>query len=105
MITLDGNSLSIHDTALIARDVSTRVELSETAVRAMRASRDVVEGWVERGEVIYGVTTGFGEFANVVISRENIERLQENLIRSHAVGAGDWIDAPTMRAMMALRVN
>jgi histidine ammonia-lyase len=105
MITLDGNSLSIHDTALIARDVSTRVELSEAAVRAMRASRDVVEGWVERGEVIYGVTTGFGEFANVVISRENIERLQENLIRSHAVGAGDWIDAPTMRAMMALRVN
>src|SRR5687768_15917665 len=104
-ITLDGNNLSISDVAHIAHDTSAQVALTPAAVTAMRASRDVVEGWVERGEVIYGVTTGFGEFANVVISRENIERLQENLIRSHSVGAGDWIAAPVMRAMIALRVN
>lgn len=105
MITLDGNSLTIQDVARIAHDPSLNVRLSVSSIDAMSASRAVVEGWVERGEVIYGVTTGFGEFANVVISRENIERLQENLIRSHSAGAGDWIDAPTMRAMIALRIN
>lgn len=102
---LDGNSLSIADVALIARDRSVHVDLSPSAVAAMGASRQVVEDWVEGGAVIYGVTTGFGEFANVVISRENIEHLQENLIRSHSVGSGDWIAPETMRAMIALRVN
>jgi histidine ammonia-lyase len=105
MVSLDGSSLSIHDVARIARDPSLGVELAPASIEAMRASRAVVEGWVDRGAVIYGVTTGFGEFANVSISRENLERLQENLIRSHAVGAGKWIEAPTMRAMMALRIN
>jgi histidine ammonia-lyase len=105
MIFLDGTSLSIHDVATIARDATIPVDLTQGAIDAMRASRDVVEEWVETEAVIYGVTTGFGEFANVSISRQNLERLQENLIRSHAVGAGDWIAPATMRAMMALRIN
>jgi histidine ammonia-lyase len=105
MISLDGNSLTIHEVATIARDRSVEVALTTAALDAMRASRAVVERWVEREEVIYGVTTGFGEFANVSISRENLERLQENLIRSHAVGAGRWIEPETMRAMIVLRVN
>jgi histidine ammonia-lyase len=101
---LDGNSLSISDVARIAYDPSIQVALPDDSLAAMRASRDVIDNWVEKGKVIYGVTTGFGEFANVVISRENLERLQENLIRSHAVGAGDPIEPPIMRAMMALRI-
>jgi histidine ammonia-lyase len=104
-IILDGNSLSISQVAQIAYDPTLQVELAELSLARMRESRAVIDNWVEHGEVIYGVTTGFGEFANVVISRENLERLQENLIRSHAVGAGDPIEAPIMRAMMALRIN
>jgi histidine ammonia-lyase len=102
---LDGNSLSISDVARIAYDPSIQIALADASIAAMRASRDVIDNWVEKGKVIYGVTTGFGEFANVVISRENLEHLQANLIRSHAVGAGDPIEAPIMRAMMALRIN
>lgn len=104
-IVLDGESLTIDQVARIARDPSAVVTLAPRAIDRMRASREVIDEWVENGEVIYGVTTGFGEFANVSISRENLERLQENLIRSHAIGAGDPIEAPVMRAMMALRVN
>lgn len=104
-IVLDGESLTIDDVARIAHDPSVAVALAPAAIERMRASRAVIDEWVEKGEVIYGVTTGFGEFANVVISRENLERLQENLIRSHSVGIGEPIELPVMRAMMALRVN
>lgn len=104
-ITLDGRGLSVHDVARIARDPSVTVSLAEEALAGMNASRTLVEDWVEREQVIYGVTTGFGEFANVVISRDDIERLQANLIRSHSVGAGEPMPAEVVRAMMVLRVN
>jgi len=104
-IALDGATLTISQVARIASDPSVRIAIPGEAVARMRESRNVIEEWVERGAVVYGVTTGFGEFANVVISRENLERLQENLIRSHAVGAGDPMDPSVMRAMMALRIN
>lgn len=104
-VILDGNSLTIEQVAQIANDPAVQVSLSPDAISRMRASRAVVDDWVERGAVVYGITTGFGEFANVVIGREHLDRLQENLIRSHSVGAGDWMPAPVMRAMMALRIN
>ncbi len=49
----------------------------------------MVDKWVSTDEVVYGITTGFGEFANVKISQENLEQLQENLIISHSVGVGE----------------
>jgi histidine ammonia-lyase len=58
---LDGNSLSISDVARIAYDPSIKVALTDDALAAMGASRDVIENWVAKGKVIYGVTTGFGE--------------------------------------------
>lgn len=104
-ILLDGNTLTIAQVARIAYDPSIKVALAPDGIERMRASRAVVDDWVDRGAVVYGITTGFGEFANVVIGREHLDRLQENLIRSHSVGAGDWMPASVMRAMMVLRIN
>src|SRR5262245_7063227 len=66
------------------------------------AAREVVERAVEQGEVVYGVTTGFGNLAQVRIAPEDSERLQLNLLRSHAVGTGEPLDAEVGRAMMLL---
>jgi len=104
-IVLDGRNLTVARVAEIARNPSVTVEIDPGAIAGMNASRELVDAWVERQDVIYGVTTGFGEFANVSISRADIERLQENLIRSHAVGAGDPMGQDVVRAMMALRIN
>src|SRR3954469_3974305 len=105
VIALDGNSLTIDQVAAIAFDPAMQVSLVAEAAARMRQSRAVVDDWVERGAVVYGITTGFGEFANVVIGREHLGRLQENLIRSHSVGAGEPIEPAIMRAMIALRIN
>ncbi|MCB9537947.1 MAG: histidine ammonia-lyase [Myxococcales bacterium] len=53
----------------------------------------------------YGVNTGFGALAEVRIARSDLERLQANLVRSHAAGVGAPYDVPTTRAMMLLRAN
>jgi histidine ammonia-lyase len=70
--------------------------------RRMGAARDVVEAAVASGEPVYGVTTGFGQLASVRVSAADAARLQINLLRSHAVGAGPALDADVVRGMLLL---
>ena len=51
------------------------------------------------------MTTGFGKFADVAISRGDLEALQRNLVRSHAAGVGPPLEERAVRAMMVLRAN
>jgi histidine ammonia-lyase len=60
---------------------------------------------VERGERVYGVTTGFGRLAEVVIAPEQRVALQRNVIRSHASGLGAPLDRAATRVLMLLRAN
>jgi histidine ammonia-lyase len=103
-IPLDGSSLSIDLLHRIAVR-NERVSLDARALRRVTAARRQVETWLETDETVYGVTTGFGEFANVRIEPAQIEALQENLILSHAVGAGEPLPSDVVRGMMALRIN
>jgi histidine ammonia-lyase len=102
-ITLSGNDLSIADLAAVASGAS--VGFSDDALAAMRASRAVVDGAVARGDVVYGVNTGFGNFADVRIGPADLEALQRNLVRSHAAGVGPTLPRLETRALMVLRAN
>ena len=104
-LILDGDSLTIQDLAQVAYDSESRIEISAAARERVRASRDAVERWIAEGRVVYGMTTGFGEFANVTIAAADIEALQENLIISHSTGVGDLLPKEIVRSMMVLRVN
>jgi histidine ammonia-lyase len=101
---LDGNSLTLDDVRRLSLP-GMNIGVSPGAKKRMRSSRALVEEWVERGETIYGVTTGFGELATVRIGHDNIGQLQLNLIRSHCAGAGDPLPENIVRAMMVLRLN
>ena len=102
-ITLTGNDLSIADLAAVAGGATVR--FSDSAVAAMKASRSVVDDAVARDEVIYGVNTGFGNFADVRIGAADLEGLQRNLVRSHAAGVGATLPVRETRALMVLRAN
>ena len=103
-ITLDGSSLTIADIVAVARQ-GAKVRIDPKAWAAVDASRKVVDGLVARGEVAYGITTGFGEFAHVTIEPSQVRDLQRNLLMSHAVGVGDPLPADVVRAMMLIRAN
>lgn len=105
MLILDGNSLSIEQLYFASTNARATITLSPSAKKNMQRSRTLVEEWLANDEIIYGVTTGFGEFANVRIPFDKIEQLQTNLIKSHAAGAGDPLLTEVVRAMMILRVN
>lgn len=104
VVELDGDSLSLADFSSISRGEASAVLATRAAAR-VDAARAVIDRAVLENRVVYGVTTGFGKFADVVIPREELGELQLNLVRSHAAGTGRPLDAPAVRAVMLLRAN
>ena len=102
---LDGTGLTLDDVRGVALGEIRQVVLSPGARRAMARSRAFVEEQVAVGTPVYGVTTGFGRMAEKVITPDQRSRLQVNLLRSHAVGLGDPLSAPEVRAIILLRAN
>lgn len=104
MLTLSGEPLSIDQVIAVARDREP-VTVGPGVEARMAPGRALVDRLVEEGAVAYGVTTGFGALANVVIEPTRVEELQRAIIRSHAAGAGPAVDAEVIRAMMLLRAR
>jgi histidine ammonia-lyase len=90
--------------ALRLEDVE-RVATGGAQVRLAPAARAVVDRAVAEKRVVYGLSTGFGALAEVIIPRERIRELQINLIRSHAAGVGNPLSERETRAVTLLRAN
>lgn len=105
VLEIDGEHLTIADVVHVAYREITNVTLTDASKQQVQRSRRLVEQWVERGETIYGVTTGFGEFANVSIPKDDLKALQQNLLRSHSAGTGMPLRIEVVRAMLLLRAN
>lgn len=106
-IVLDGESLTFKEVVAVAygKPGDPTVVLSGSAKEKVIRSANAVETLLDRGEVAYGITTGFGAFKDKIISREEVEQLQRNIVVSHAVGVGKPFDIPTTRAIMLIRAN
>jgi histidine ammonia-lyase len=103
-LLLDGRSLDLGDLEAVARE-HRPVALAPSAREAVARARSVVEEAVTKGSVVYGVTTGFGSFADVVIPHDQLRQLQINLVRSHSAGVGEPLGEAETRGLMLLRAN
>ena len=103
-VTLSTSGVVFADVIDVAR-YDAKVELSQSAIDAMNASRTFIEGYAAGGVPVYGVSTGFGALANRHIDVENRAQLQKSLIRSHAAGVGPAIEREVVRALMFLRLR
>ena len=92
------------DVEAVARG-GARAVLDLHARARMEEARGVVARLVDAGEVVYGITTGFGDLATTFIPPADARRLQENLLASHAVGVGPALPRDVVRAMLLLRAN
>lgn len=101
---IDGESLTIEDVYKVAC-LKERVELDETVRNKVERSRKIVEEYTKEEKVAYGITTGLGELCNVFIHKDQTDRLQKNLIRSHSTGVGKCLDEKFVRAAILLRAN
>jgi histidine ammonia-lyase len=79
------------------------VELDTATLPAILASRKAVQRAVDHRTPAYGINTGFGKLAKTHIAHDQLERLQTNLVRSHAVGTGPLLDDATVRLVLVLK--
>ena len=103
-LLLDGQSLTIADVTRFARGGG-RAVAAPAALAALAASRGHVDRALAEGRVIYGINTGFGKLADVLVAPDRLDQLQVNLVRSHAAGVGSPLPAEVVRATMLLRAN
>jgi histidine ammonia-lyase len=82
-----------------------RVTMGEEAREHILASRRHVEGIIDEERPVYGVTTGFGALATTHIPTPERRELQHSLLRSHAAGAGPFVEPEVVRAMMVIRAK
>ena len=103
-VPLNGLDLTLEEVERIARGRA-HAHLEDAARERMVASRRIIDELVASDQTVYGVTTGFGALASQRIGRDDVMRLQENLLVSHAVGIGPMHGRHTTRAMLLLRAN
>lgn len=106
-IILDGENLTFEQVVEVAYGLpdSPKITLAESAKAKVVRASDAVDKLLQRGEIAYGITTGFGALKDVIIPLDEVETLQRNIVISHAVGVGKPFDIPTTRAIMLIRAN
>jgi histidine ammonia-lyase len=103
-LIINGEGLSIHDVERVARKHQI-VELHPEAIERINICRQMVEGKINSGEIMYGVNTGIGEFSEVILSDDQVKDFQKYLIYNHAAGIGDPAPLEYVRAAMLGRIN
>jgi histidine ammonia-lyase len=103
-VELSGTGLAPAQVVAVARGDAT-VRLGARGRELMDAGAAAVQRALHAPEPAYGVSTGFGSLANIVIPAERREELQRALVRSHAAGMGPPVEREVVRAMMLLRAR
>jgi histidine ammonia-lyase len=104
-LELTGDGLTIDDAERILHGLVGRLSLAPLARKRVERARRCLEGLMAAGATIYGVNTGFGKLANQRIGTDEVLALQENLLRSHAVGMGPLLGIGTSRLALTLRIQ
>ncbi len=101
-VTLQPGEVSLAEWRAIRRGA--RISLDPAAGPALAESADAIARILSRGDPVYGVNTGFGKLACVRIGPDDLERLQRNIVLSHAAGTGEPAPPSVVRLMLALKL-
>ncbi len=83
-----------------------KIELSEEAKVNIAKCRQYLDNkMASEDSAIYGINTGFGSLYNIKISSENLSKLQENLVKSHACGTGEEVPQEIVKIMLLLKIQ
>jgi histidine ammonia-lyase len=103
-LILNGTGLTVETVVDVARRGS-HVGISPEARVRIEKCRAMLEEKIKKNEIMYGVNTGIGELANVVLTQEQVENYQKYLIYSHAAGYGKPMPEEIVRAAILSRIN
>lgn len=103
-IRITGEGLTIERVVDVARN-GARVELDPAAVARIAKCREMLQRKIAANEVMYGVNTGIGEFSEVALTPDQVEKFQRYLIYNHSAGIGEPAPIEHVRAAMVSRIN
>ena len=103
-IAIDGSGLTVRRLVAIARSGES-VEITPDALDRIKVCRGMLEEKLANREIMYGTNTGIGEFAEVVLDDEQVQRFQRYLIYNHAAGIGEPAPIEHVRGAIAARIN
>ena len=103
-VTVDGRTLTV-ERAIEVAEQGAAVRVNAQTYKHMEKFRDLLEQKLARGEVVYGVNTGFGSLSDKIVRPQHLDELQLNLIRSHSAGVGPPLSNEVVRAAMLIRLN
>ncbi len=103
-VMVTGDGLLAEDVVAVAHGRA-RAALGSGVARRIEPARRVVVDLVARGEVVYGITTGFGALASTRVDPAESAAMQHSLLRSHAAGVGAPLGDEQVRAMLLLRAR
>ena len=103
-ITIDGKSLTIDNLVKVAREKAA-VSIPDSSWKKIDLCRDMLEEKIKKHEIMYGITTGIGEFSEVTLNPEQTQEFQKLLVRNHAAGIGKPMDIELVRAAICGRIN
>jgi len=102
---LDGQTLTTLELDSIIKN-NQQIDLTEEAWAKVKKSREAIYNMLsDNKKIVYGINTGFGNFADKIISFNERAILQNNLIRSHSVCVGKPLPINIVKRMMILRIN
>ena len=103
-VVINGKSLTIDKVVEVARK-KTEISVSEKSWNKINSCRKMLEEKINNHEIMYGITTGIGEFSEVTLDPNQTKEFQKLLIYSHAAGIGEPMDIEIVRGAMCGRIN
>lgn len=103
IVLIDGNSLNLARAEAIGKNA--KIVMATSVRKRIENSKDLVSKAAKGKDAVYGINTGFGYFANTRIRPAHLQKLQVNILKSHAAGHGEPLTIPETRLAMALRLN
>jgi histidine ammonia-lyase len=98
--------LTIAELEQFLNDKDAKVALASHTEKVIVEGREYLDNKLKtHGAPIYGINTGFGSLCNVIIPSQDIEQLQENLVKSHACGMGDEVPQEVVKLMLFLKIQ
>jgi len=103
-LQITGRNLTIEDVYRVAY-TNEKIELHSDAMTRIKRCRAFLEKKIDEKEIMYGVNTGIGELAGVVLTDDQVKQFQKFLIYNHSAGIGEPVPIPEVRAAMLARIN
>lgn len=104
MVVINGSNLDLNKFKKIVLDYEL-VSIDEASKEKVKLAREYIEKVIISNHPVYGINTGFGKLSDLSIEQQDLAKLQENLIKSHACGVGEVFSEDIVRGMLLLRVN